>query len=110
MRCSFERLTGLAKNEIKQEAYSGHLFLFINKTRTSIKILYFDWTGYCIWYKRLESGTSSLPASSEIDQRSLSCILEGIEEGVIRKKKRFLLRNNAILCWTKWCEMVCTLV
>ena len=96
MRSSFDRLTSLAKNEIKQEPYSGHLFLFLNRTRTSVKILYFDRTGYCIWYKRLESGTFSCTDKAEIDQRSLSCMLEGIEERSARKKKRFLLRNSEI--------------
>jgi len=91
MRCSFERLTGIVSSELKQDAYSGHLFLFLNRRRTSVKILYFDRTGYCIWYKRLEAGTFSSPERGEIDQRSLSCILEGIEERVVRKKKRFLL-------------------
>lgn len=95
MRSSFNRLTALAKNEIKQEAYSGHLFLFLNRTRTSVTILYFDRTGYCIWYKRLESGTFSAPGKSEIDHRSLSCLLEGIDEQKVHRKKRFLLRNNA---------------
>jgi transposase len=94
MRCSFERLSALTKNCIGEEPYSGHLFLFLNRTKTSVKILYFDRTGYCIWYKRLESGTFSRPTKAEIDYRALSCILEGIEEKEIRTKKRFLLRKT----------------
>ena len=94
MRCSFERLTALAKNKVSQDPTSGHLFVFLNRIRTSVKILYFDRTGYVIWYKRLESGTFSSPDKAEIDYRELSCVLEGIEEGVITKKKRFLLRKK----------------
>ena len=78
MRCSFERLTALAKNQVGEDPMSGHLFLFLNRTRTSIKILYFDRTGYCIWYKRLESGTFSRPQESEITYRKLECGVEGI--------------------------------
>jgi transposase len=93
MHCSFEKLSALTQNVIGQAPYSGHLFLFMNRTRKSVKILYFDRTGYCIWYKRLESGTFSSAGKAEIDYRALSCILEGIEESEIAKKKRFLLGN-----------------
>lgn len=95
MHCSFERLSALARNELKQEPSSGHMFLFLNRSRTSVKVLYFDRTGYCIWYKKLESGTFSRPAASEIDCRTLSCILEGIEEREIIKRKRFVLGKYA---------------
>lgn len=94
MRCSFERLTALTKNVIKQEPYSGYLFLFLNRTRKSVKILYFDGTGYCIWYKRLESGTFSRPQKEELDFRSLQCVLEGIEEQKIKQKKRYFLKKS----------------
>lgn len=97
MRCSFERLTALARNQVGEEPTSGHLFLFLNKTRTSVKVLYFDRTGYCIWYKKLESGTFSRPGDKEINHRDLSCLLEGIEENKIKQKKRYLLRKNADL-------------
>lgn len=93
MHYSFERLSALARNEIKQEPSTGHMFLFLNRRRTSVKILYFDRTGYCIWYKKLESGGFSMPESAEIDYRTLSCVLEGIEEREVTKKKRFLLRK-----------------
>jgi transposase len=94
MHCSFERLSALTQNVIGQAPYSGHLFLFLNRTRKAVKILYFDRTGYCIWYKRLERGTFSEPHSAEIDYRTLSCILEGIEERERVKKKRFSLGND----------------
>jgi transposase len=97
MRSSFSRLTSLVKNEIKEVSHSGHLFLFLNRTRTSVKILYFDRTGYVIWYKRLESGTFSRPEKGEIDYRLMMCILEGIEDSKITKKKRFSLGNNQFL-------------
>jgi len=95
MHCSFERLSALTKNQLQQDPTSGHLFCFLNRPRTSIKILYFDRTGYAIWYKKLESGTFSRPDKEEIDYCKLSCILEGIEERKISHKKRFLLRKNA---------------
>lgn len=94
MRSSFERLTGLTKNVIKQEPYSGHLFLFLSRNRRSVKILYFDGTGYCIWYKKLEAGTFSKPEREEIDFRTLRCVLEGIEERNIKRKKRYFIGKS----------------
>jgi transposase len=95
MRSSFDRLAGIAAQVIKQDPVSGHLFLFLNRLRTSVKILYFDRTGWVIWYKRLERGTFSLPQKEEIDYRELMCVLEGIELASAHKKKRFFLRKNA---------------
>jgi transposase len=95
MRCSFDRLAGVASQVVKQDPLSGHLFLFLNRLRTSVKILYFDRTGWAIWYKRLERGTFSMPQKEEIDHRELMCVLEGIELETARKKKRFSLRKTA---------------
>ena len=95
MRCSFDRLAAIAGQVVKQDPVSGHLFLFLNRLRTSVKILYFDRTGWVIWYKRLERGTFSLPQKEEIDYRELMCALEGIEFESAQKKKRFFLRRNA---------------
>lgn len=95
MRCSFDRLAGIAGQVIKQDPVSGHLFLFLNRLRTSVKILYFDRTGWVIWYKRLERGTFSVPQKDEIDYRELMCALEGIELASARQKKRFFLRKSA---------------
>ena len=56
MRFSFDRLMGLAERIFNQDPLSGHLFLFVNRDRNRIKILFWDRDGFCIWYKRLEVG------------------------------------------------------
>ena len=61
MRKSFHGLSELARNTIKVDPTSGAAFLFTNKRRTLIKILYFDGTGYWCVAKRLEKGTFSWP-------------------------------------------------
>ena len=43
-----------------QDPLSGHLFVFLNRRRTQVRVLFFDRTGYCIVSKRLEAGTLSL--------------------------------------------------
>ncbi len=86
MRLSFDRLAGLAKEQVGYDARSGALFLFFGKRRDALKILFFDGTGMAIFYKRLDRGTFSIPARPsetvrhvEIDDAALEALLDGIE-------------------------------
>ena len=56
MRASYDTLFAKAKNVLRQDPFSGHLFVFMNKRRTSCKCLYYDGTGLVIIAKRLERG------------------------------------------------------
>jgi len=89
MRRSFEGLSALAKNVICQDPMSGHLFVFFNGPRTSVKILLWDRAGFVIWYKRLERGTFREHKAEEIDRAELVCILEGLDLREHRRRKRF---------------------
>jgi transposase len=60
MHCSFDRLMGRAQEIFDQDPCSGHLFLFLNRNRDRMKILFWDRDGFCIFYKRLERGTFQL--------------------------------------------------
>lgn len=53
LRFSFDRLAGLVKDQIGYEARSGALFVFFGKRRDAIKVLFFDGSGLCVFYKRL---------------------------------------------------------
>lgn len=59
MRASYDTLFAKTQGVLKQDPFSGHLFLFINRHRTSIKCLYYDGTGLVIISKRLEANTFS---------------------------------------------------
>ena len=59
MRSSYDTLFSKAKSVLSQDPFSGHLFLFINSKRTSIKCLYYDGTGLVLICKRLERGLFS---------------------------------------------------
>lgn len=59
MRSSYDTLFSKAKGVLKQDPFSGHLFLFINSKRTSIKCLFYDGTGFVIISKRMEKGLFS---------------------------------------------------
>lgn len=53
LRCSFDRLAGIAKEQIGYDARSGALFAFFGRRRDAIKLLFFDGSGMVIFYKRL---------------------------------------------------------
>ena len=85
MQFSFDTLMGVAQKTFDQDPLSGHLFLFFNRKRDRIKILFWDVDGFCIWYKRLEVGVFQLPVATEGDQgielnsRQLNQLLEGLD-------------------------------
>jgi transposase len=85
MRYSFDRLSGLAKENVGYDARSGALFLFFGRRRDSLKILFFDGSGMCQFYKRLDAGTFQLPQASEgmrhveIDDATLEALLDGVQ-------------------------------
>ncbi len=65
LRLSFDRLAGLALERMGRGARSGALFVFFNRRRTMVKALFFDGTGMCIFYKRLDKGRFRLPEPRE---------------------------------------------
>jgi transposase len=98
MRCSFDKLSSLTEQVLKQDPLSGHLFVFMNRLRTHLKVLYFDRTGYALWYKRLERGTFTLPPVEEIQYRDLVCILEGLEQRKLRYSRVNMHNSDAQKC------------
>jgi len=93
MRKSYDGLSTLVKHTLHEDPTSGHLFVFINRKRTQMKVLYFDRSGYCIWSKRLEQGRfqthSSERAKVALDWTQLKLILEGIVLKNTHQYKRF---------------------
>jgi transposase len=95
LRKGFDGLSGLVTTAFGQDLTSGHLFLFVNRRRDRIKILYWDRDGLAIWYKRLESGSFQIPATAtdavsvEMTATQLSLILAGIDLGSARQRKRY---------------------
>ena len=56
MRSSYDSLFARAKTLLGEDPFSGHLFVFLNRRRTSVKCLYYDGTGLVLICKRLEKG------------------------------------------------------
>jgi transposase len=90
MRRSYDGLYALVRNAMGQDPLSGHLFAFINRRGTQMKILYFDRTGFCIWGKRLEAGcfVSNWQAQrdEQLDYTGLKLLLEGVQVKGYRKR------------------------
>jgi transposase len=96
LRKGFDALSGLVSTAFDQDPTSGHLFLFVNRRRDRLKILYWDrGDGYAIWYKRLEVGSFQIPAvpsnaaSIEMTPTQLALILSGIDLRSARQRKRY---------------------
>ena len=69
MRKSFHGLVALTESELKRDPLSGSLFVFVNRRRDRIKILYWGQTGFCIWYQQLQKGTYQLPDQDAFGQQ-----------------------------------------
>jgi transposase len=94
LRKSFDGLSGLVQECFSQDLLTGHLFLFLNRRRDRIKILYFDRDGLAIWYKRLEAGSYQMPQTGaqdgiELQPAQLAMLLSGIDLRTARQRKRF---------------------
>jgi transposase len=97
LRKGFPGLIALTEAVLRQEPTSGHLFVFLNRRRDLMKILYWDGTGFCIWAKRLERGSFQRPplvggeerAGVELSAAQLSMMLQGIDLKTVRQRLRF---------------------
>jgi len=104
MRKSFNGLVALTESALKQDPLSGSLFVFVNRRRDRIKILYWGQSGFCIWYQQLQKGTYQLPAGGaleeletiEVTRSQLSLILDGIDLSSARQRMRFQLPKELL--------------
>jgi transposase len=86
LRWGFRRLMVLVTERLARDPRSGALFVFFGKRREARKVLFYDRTGVCLFYKRLDKGTFRIPAAAEegattvrIAERELDEILDGID-------------------------------
>jgi transposase len=86
LRKSFEGLSNEVRAVLARQPLSGHVFVFLNRRRTQVKLLVWTRGGYTVVHKRLERGKFVFPSrvrsdakSVEIDVHELSMLLEGID-------------------------------
>jgi transposase len=98
LRKSIDGLSILVENRMELNPFSGYLFAFCNRKRTTVKILYWDRNGFCLWMKRLESQTFLWPdenaCSISISNRELSWLLDGLD---IRQKRAHKSLNYSVV-------------
>ena len=95
LRRGFDGLAAATRSLIRQDPLNGHLFVFLNRRKTRIKLLVWDRTGYLLVYKRLERGTFHLatdPAAGqrhvEVDAGELALLLEGVDlRGAVHRER-----------------------
>lgn len=91
MRKSIDGLMAVVQQELEQDAYSGHLFVFLSRRCDRVKVLTWDKGGFVLFYKRLERGQFRLPHMAsdsmavEIDATQLAMLLDGIDYGRVRR-------------------------
>jgi transposase len=99
MRKSFDGLHALVTQSMELDAFAGHLFVFANRRRDRIKILYWERDGFAVWAKRLEEGTYAMPFGGsggidgekrrEITAAELGALLSGIDLSQAKRRKRY---------------------
>lgn len=94
MRNSFDGLCGIVRQKLQKDPISSSVFIFFNKPRTHLKVLFWDGDGFVLYYKRLERGTfhprtTDCEPSIQIGKEELMMFLEGLSFEKIRKSKRF---------------------
>ena len=94
MRRGFDGLKMLASAVVGVDPLGGHLFVFCSRRADRVKILYWDRDGWALWAKRLEAGTYAFPFAltgrKEITAGELGALLEGIDLGSAKRRKRYL--------------------
>jgi transposase len=93
MRKGFDGLAGIVRNGMQRDPLAGDVFVFINRSRTQIRLLFFDGDGFVLIAKRLERGTfavaSSDVAARELRRDELVLMLEGIDHTATRRRLRY---------------------
>jgi len=86
LRAGFDRLSGIVMEHLRCDPRVGNLYVFTNRRRTHAKVLFYDRTGYCVLFKRLDRGHFPLPtviepgaSGIEISGRELELLLQGID-------------------------------
>jgi len=73
----------IAEGTMRKNPFSGNLFLFLNKRGKTIKALYWDRNGFCLWMKRLEEDRFYWPVSEEesreLSEKELEWLLDGLD-------------------------------
>ena len=95
LRLSFDRLGGIVREVLRREPREKAAFVFHNRARTHVKILWHDGRGYVLVYKRLDRGTYRIPLAIppgatevSVGRRELAVLFDGIDTALLRRASR----------------------
>jgi transposase len=95
LHLSFDRLAGIVREQLGGDPRGEAAFIFHNRRGTHLKVLWFDGSGYCILYKRLDRGVYRIPVAIparatrvSVSHRELELLLQGIDRRVLRAARR----------------------
>lgn len=103
MRKGFNGLSGIVREEFQADPTDGSLFLFINRRRDRMKLLYFDGGGFWLYYRLLETGTFETLTSTDgacqlqMDATELSMLLSGVSLIASQQRRKRYAGNSARL-------------
>jgi transposase len=114
LRKSFDGLSNQVRSVLGHDPLGGHVFVFLNRRKTQVKLLVWTRGGYTIVHKRLERGTFSFPnqvtadaISVVIDVHELGMLLEGIDVQGVRTSKRWEPPTHARVAQEQHGDRVC---
>lgn len=94
LHLSFDRLAGIVRDQFGDDPRGDALFVFHNKARTHLKMLWHNRRGYCLFYMRLDRGTYRIPMSIPegatrvtVRPRELAVILRGLDRSLLRQAR-----------------------
>ncbi|MHC4481040.1 MAG: IS66 family insertion sequence element accessory protein TnpB [Planctomycetota bacterium] len=101
LRRGFDGLAALTREVLGGEPLSGHLFVFWNRRRDRVKVLFWDRGGFVLWSKRLERGRFRFPERAdgsrvEVEASELMLLLEGIDLRGARRRRRFVPQRAVV--------------
>ncbi len=97
LRKGFDGLSAAVQTVFDRNVLDGHLFLFLNRRRDRVKLLWWDQDGLAIFYKRLERGSYEIPRHSPetrqltLDATQLALLLGGVQLASVKHRRRYRL-------------------
>jgi transposase len=101
LRKGFDGLSAAVQTVFDRNVLDGHLFLFLNRRRDRIKLLWWDRDGLALFYKRLERGTYEIPRHApgnkqlRLDATQLSLLLSGVQLDSVKHRPRYTRLNTS---------------
>jgi transposase len=101
LRKGFDGLSAVVQTVFDRSVLDGHLFLFLNRRRDRVKLLWWDRDGLAVFYKRLESGSYEIPRHGPedkqltLDATQMSLLLSGVQLSSVKHRRRFRLESSS---------------